>query len=223
MQSLQDTFGDDFRGRVWPLLAPRSRDRIELYLQELLRFNRSTNLISRTDPELRAVALMQECVRAGLGLSGLPGGPWLDLGSGGGFPGVILGCLWPEQSIVLLERRRTRAEFLDRVVRLLRLDACRVVVGDGLDEGPGGLRRGSFSMATAKAVAAPSEVVGWLGPWLRTDGRILLYHRPGAREIRAVDPGWDLERTWQTSEPGDGSTGSAAFLFRAATHGRGST
>ena len=217
MQSLQDTFDGDFRDRVWPALATRSRDRIELYLQELLRFNRSTNLISRMDPELRAVALMQECVRAGLGLSALPGGPWLDLGSGGGFPGVILGCLCPEQSIVLLERRRTRAEFLERVVRLLRLDACRVIVGDGLDESPGGLRRGSFSLATAKAVAAPAEVVGWLGPWLSTNGRILLFHRPLADEIEAVGEGWALERTWGTSEPDASGAASAAFLFRAAS------
>ena len=52
--------------------------------------------------------------------------PWLDLGSGAGFPGVVLAILRPEQEIVLVESRRRRTEWLARACSNLDLKKCRV-------------------------------------------------------------------------------------------------
>ena len=43
-------------------------------------------------------------------------GPWLDLGSGGGIPGLVLAHRWPFREAVLLDSNRARARFLARVV-----------------------------------------------------------------------------------------------------------
>jgi 16S rRNA (guanine(527)-N(7))-methyltransferase RsmG len=60
-----------------------------------------------------------DCALVGT-LTELPG-PLMDLGSGGGFPGVPLKILHPEVPIVLAEGRRLRVEFLEEVRRSLRL------------------------------------------------------------------------------------------------------
>lgn len=48
-------------------------------------------------------------------------GRWLDLGSGGGLPGLVLGCLDPSKAITLVESRRLRFEWLERAARALDL------------------------------------------------------------------------------------------------------
>ncbi len=52
---------------------------------------------------------------------------WLDLGSGAGFPGLVLALLLPECQVVLVESRRKRIEWLERMAELLALENVRVV------------------------------------------------------------------------------------------------
>ena len=54
-------------------------------------------------------------------------GPWLDLGSGAGIPGLVLACAHPTTEIVLVESRKRRVEWLTRAVSALALPSCRVV------------------------------------------------------------------------------------------------
>ena len=51
---------------------------------------------------------------------------WLDLGSGAGFPGLVVSILRPEQKVVLVESRRKRVEWLEAMVSTLGLQNCRV-------------------------------------------------------------------------------------------------
>jgi len=69
-------------------------------------------------------------------------GHWLDVGSGAGFPGIVLAILGTYQ-ISLVEPRRRRATFLSDVVRALDLDAARVQV----------------HCARVEAVAVPADVI----------------------------------------------------------------
>ncbi len=50
----------------------------------------------------------------------------LDIGSGGGFPGIPLGIVWPETKVVLLESRERKAGFLERTVRALPLKNVKI-------------------------------------------------------------------------------------------------
>ncbi|MBI4364225.1 MAG: 16S rRNA (guanine(527)-N(7))-methyltransferase RsmG [Candidatus Latescibacteria bacterium] len=51
----------------------------------------------------------------------------LDIGSGGGFPGIPLAIVWPQTSFTVLESREKKAGFLERAVRELRLPNVTVV------------------------------------------------------------------------------------------------
>ena len=54
-------------------------------------------------------------------------GPWLDLGTGAGFPGLVIAALRPEWDVRLVESRRKRVEWLERARVELGLSACSVI------------------------------------------------------------------------------------------------
>jgi len=54
-------------------------------------------------------------------------GPWLDLGSGAGIPGLVLACAKPEIPIILIESRKRRVEWLVRAANALGLSECTIV------------------------------------------------------------------------------------------------
>ena len=54
-------------------------------------------------------------------------GPWLDLGTGAGFPGLVIAALRPDWDVRLVESRRKRVEWLERMRIELALDRCRVL------------------------------------------------------------------------------------------------
>lgn len=53
-------------------------------------------------------------------------GAWLDLGTGAGMPGLVIAAMRPQWSIVLVESRRKRIEWLERMRDELALDRCRI-------------------------------------------------------------------------------------------------
>ena len=58
--------------------------------------------------------------------------PWLDLGTGAGFPGIVIAILCPNLPVVLVESRGRRVEFLQRVIEDLGLAKC-TVIGERLE------------------------------------------------------------------------------------------
>lgn len=59
----------------------------------------------------------------------VPSGPWLDLGTGAGFPGLIIAILRPKQQIILAESRRLRCDWLRRAASELSLANVTVAHG----------------------------------------------------------------------------------------------
>lgn len=92
--------------------------RLLTYGDELLRVTESLALVSRGDRTVFWTRHVQESIPPALveALRGLPA--LLDIGSGNGLPGFALALLLPEMSVSLLEPRRKKAGFLDRM-RLL--------------------------------------------------------------------------------------------------------
>jgi 16S rRNA (guanine527-N7)-methyltransferase len=54
-------------------------------------------------------------------------GPWLDLGTGAGFPGLVIAALRPDFDVRLVESRRKRVEWLERARLALGLERCQVM------------------------------------------------------------------------------------------------
>jgi len=110
---------------------------------------------------------------AGLELVRSLEGPIVDVGSGGGTPGIPLAASLPEREVTLLEAERRKTEFLERWAD--ELPNLRVVWGRA-EEQP--LER--FGVAVAKALAHPPVAVEWCLPLVAEGGTAVLWVGPSA-------------------------------------------
>jgi 16S rRNA (guanine527-N7)-methyltransferase len=134
------------------------------------------NLVSRRARDELETRHIPECVALA---DVLPRGSQrlLDLGSGGGFPGLVLAIVRPELEVHLLDATAKKTAFLAQAAEELDV---RVTVHTGRAED---LQRGdlaaSFDVVTARAVASLDRLVGWAMPFLRRGG--VLYAVKGER------------------------------------------
>jgi 16S rRNA (guanine527-N7)-methyltransferase len=112
------------------------------------------------DDALRAVPLVERF-----------GGPLVDVGSGGGSPGIPLAVALPGREVTLLDAERRKCDFL----RQWAPPNARVVWGRA-EEQP----VESFGVAVAKALAQPPVAAEWCLPLVRVGGAAILFVGPTA-------------------------------------------
>ena len=101
-------------------------ERLERFVAELRAENVRQNLVSAKSLEqvwLRHVADSAQLLRF---VPETSSGPWLDLGTGAGFPGLVIAVLRPAMRVVMVESRPLRADWLSRMIALLNLDLAEV-------------------------------------------------------------------------------------------------
>jgi 16S rRNA (guanine527-N7)-methyltransferase len=118
--------------------------------------------------------------------------PWLDapgtivdLGTGGGVPGLVIAWTDPDRPVVCVESRARRAAFL-RVARA-RLCLQRVSVVDQVAEAVTGLREQAAAV-TARGFGPPGVVAECAVPFVKPDGRIIVSDPPGGGDTAARWP-----------------------------------
>lgn len=101
----------------------------------------------------------------------------VDLGSGGGLPGVVIAVRRPEIDLLLVERRATRADLLRYAVRALRLaDHVRVTERDARDLHS--ILLGPVDAVTARSFAAPDVLMPLAAGLLRAGGALVVSDPP---------------------------------------------
>ncbi len=108
-------------------LGEEGEARIRVFVEELLRWNRRINLTGERDARGVLFRHVLDSLAAMRCLAGV--GRLLDVGPGGGFPGLPLKIFRPGMELVMLEARRKRASFLSEVVRRMGLEGVRVIWG----------------------------------------------------------------------------------------------
>ena len=93
-------------------------------------------------------------------------GPLVDVGSGGGAPGIPLAHALPDREVVLLEAERRKCEFLERVAPA----NARVVWGRAEEQ-----ETDWAGCAVAKALAPPPVAAEWCLPLVRVGGAAILW------------------------------------------------
>lgn len=135
--------------------------RLLRYCEELRKWNRKINLIARNTslPDIIEKHFLDSLTLLPVLGEMAPGpGPLLDVGSGAGFPGLVVKIARPARRVLLLEPRQRRSVFLRHVIRTLSLEGIEVSTARVEDEEP---RPGDdhFSVITGRAVA---DVAGFL-------------------------------------------------------------
>ncbi len=96
----------------------------------------------------------------------------VDVGSGAGFPGVVLACMFPDVRVYLVEAMSRRVDWLLHIQELLKLENAEVVRGRAED-----IQRSKLippaDFVSARAVANLKKLLPWTMPFLKPGGQLL--------------------------------------------------
>jgi 16S rRNA (guanine527-N7)-methyltransferase len=105
-------------------------DRLDHLVAMLVEENQRQNLVARTSLDhvwQRHIVDSAQLLDVSRGTA-VGEGPWLDLGTGAGFPGLVIAALQPARDVILVDSRRLRTEWLARAAEALGLDRVQVVL-----------------------------------------------------------------------------------------------
>jgi 16S rRNA (guanine527-N7)-methyltransferase len=151
-------------------------------------------LTALKDPEEARRVLLDDAL-AGVELVRRFDGSIVDVGSGGGTPGIPLAATLPERDVTLLEAERRKADFLRRWTA--ELPNLRVVWGRA-EEQP----TDAFGVAVAKALAQPPVAAEWCLPLVREGGGVILWVGPSADLAAVAAVARKLAAEVEESQPG---------------------
>lgn len=182
-----------------PDVSRETQDRLDHYARLLRKWQRAINLVSKNtldDIQTRHFGDSQQLA------------PYIDdkarvydLGSGAGFPGLVLAMLRPDLEMHLIESDHRKCQFLRTVSRETNTDICihnnRI---EALDlEAP--------DVVMARAFASLSEILDYVSDWAWANPDlelILLKGTQAADEIEAAKKAYDFTAQLTPSETGDG-------------------
>ena len=181
MVRMPDTIIDPSAGREQVLamfdVSRETEDRLDRFIALLLDWQRRTNLISNSTISslwVRHVADSLQLLRLASEAPSAKPPVWLDLGSGGGFPGIVIACALaevPGACVHLIESNMKKAAFLREVIRetgtLGIVHAARIeTLGPTL--GP------EADFVTARALAPLPALFTLIAPFLEKGAKALL-------------------------------------------------
>ena len=146
---------------------------LERWLAEVVA---APGLTSFDDPAEARRVLLDDALR-GVPLVDAETGPVVDVGSGGGTPGIPLAAALPSRAVTLLEAERRKCAFLERWTA--ELPNLHVIWGRAEEQPPE-----TFGVAVAKALAQPPTAAEWCLPLVREGGAVVLWVGPSADVAR---------------------------------------
>ncbi len=180
-----------------PWFAPDLEARLEAFSGALLEANRSVNLVSRQDTASHIRRFVAESLFLAKLLASEASGReapvrLLDIGSGGGFPGLVVKLALPEIEVTLVEATQKKARFLADACRELDLRGTTVLWAraEALSDRKSSSYRQDlhrhFDWVTAKAVGSLRESMDLAAPFLSPGGLHWTFKGPGVEsEIAA--------------------------------------
>jgi len=135
-----------------------------------------------------AQAFMQACMQAGEADEAFSGSA-LDLGSGGGLPGLVLALHWPGSRWTLLDANEKRTHFLaEAVERLALADRVSVLRGRAESLAREPAWRSQFDLVVARSFGPPAVVAECAAGFLAARGRLVVSEPPGSAGERWNHP-----------------------------------
>ncbi len=137
------------------------------YLTKLLQWNKAMNLSGAQDMP----TLIEEHVADALPLAKLlpSDAVTIDVGSGAGFPALVIAAVRPDITLTLVEKHHKKCVFLREIIRTCKL---RATVREESITPPAAALCGNFEVAFSRAVFAPSLWLSYGAPLLQPNGLI---------------------------------------------------
>ncbi len=176
MSDTVDSLSPSFLEGLHQLHLSLSDEQIKQLLrfrQELLDWNTRVNLTAIKDPEEVLIKHFLDSLSL-LSVYDPPQTKVLDIGSGAGFPSLVLKIARPQWHITSLEATGKKITFQKHIIDLLHLDGIVTIHARAEELAQNHAYRASFDAVTARAVASLPTLLEYSTPYCRVGGSIIL-------------------------------------------------
>jgi len=147
---------------------------LKIYEDELLEWNERISLTAIRDSEgVRTKHFLDSLTVLRAWERYAPPDSLVDVGTGAGFPGLVLKLVWPATQITLVESVHKKADFCRHIVARLGLDRVQVISERVEEVGQDPAHRHTYDLAVARAVARMPILMEYLLPLVHRNGIVL--------------------------------------------------
>ncbi|MDO5563045.1 MAG: 16S rRNA (guanine(527)-N(7))-methyltransferase RsmG [Synergistaceae bacterium] len=166
-----------------------NEEKLRHYIKLLSAANELARLTGPSDPEILWNEHLLDCAAA---LPLLPDeGKVIDVGTGGGLPGIVWAICRPRLTVTLLDSITRKCALVEKMAVALGLNNVTVVCARSEDYAKD--NREKFRVAAARAVCASGILAEYLAPLIKTKGRIIAFKGP-----RVIDEIEEVGNKWGT-------------------------
>lgn len=158
----------------------RQKEELEIYLKLLIDFNRRINLTSIDEPREIVVKHFLDSLVAFKHIP--PHSSVIDIGTGGGFPGIPLKILQPSLQMVLIDSVKKKIDFLNLVIQKLGLKNIEAYHVRAEELGHDDRFREQFDICLSRAVSSLSVLLEYQLPLLKEGGLSIIYKARGVEQ-----------------------------------------
>ena len=147
----------------------KPNDLIKIFIKEILKFNKAHNIVGRFSEEEIVSLDILDCETILEHIN--PTQKVLDIGSGAGFPGLIIAINQPKTQIIMSEKNKKKAYFIRKMIRTLQLRNASI-----LDKAttPNLITQNKFDVITARALTTAPRIINMSHHLLNKGGKFVL-------------------------------------------------
>jgi len=177
-------------------LSGAQQTQLLAFLALLAKWNRAYNLTAVRDERVMVSRQLLDSLSI---MPWLTTGHLLDVGAGGGMPGIPLAIVFPDKRFTLLDSNGKKTRFLNQCILELGLANVEVIHGRAEDCRP----EQPYSQISSRAFTALGNLVGWCQQLLADSGQFLaMKGQFPDDEVAALPVGWQVESSHPLKVPG---------------------
>ena len=165
-------------------LSDEQLKKFEVYYDLLVFYNGKFNITAITEKE---DVYLKHFVDSVLGVEKICGKTLIDVGSGGGFPAIPIKIMREDTRLTMLEATGKKCDFLNTVVKELKLENVEVINSRAEDKAKDPLFRESFDCCSARAVARLNTLCEYCMPFVKIGGTFVAYKGDAEEEIKEAN------------------------------------
>ncbi|MDY5496688.1 MAG: 16S rRNA (guanine(527)-N(7))-methyltransferase RsmG [Anaerobutyricum sp.] len=167
------------------VFSEKQLEQFQLFYEMLIKRNKSMNLTAITEENevIEKHFIDSLSCRRVIDMSRIKN--CIDVGTGGGFPGIPLKIMYPDVQFVLIDSLKKRTDFLQEVKEKLNLDGLEILHGRAEDLAREKTLRAVFDLCVSRAVANLSVLSEYCIPFVKTNGYFISYKgKKGYEEMK---------------------------------------
>ena len=177
-----DNFLSEYLGKVGIEADEKQIEQLNTYYEMLVEKNKVMNLTGITEYNEVVIKHFADSVAVIKAINLIKIGTIIDIGTGAGFPGMVLKILFPHLKVTLLDSLNKRIKFLDEVIEKLELKDIKTIHGRAEDFAQDRKYREQYDLCVSRAVANLATLSEYCIPFVKIGGCFVSYKEGECQE-----------------------------------------